>query len=178
MVSQRALPIAAAVAAAVAALAILSWLVMDFSAGPPDALTLLVYIAALTTAVFLFLEKTPLGISMGVVLVLVTLVAAFLFIGEITFEDGDSISTSDSFVMQYPFSAGVGILAGVMLLIARWDEMDPRWLWAVTLGVSWFAYVTLFVVRDDGDGAGGFAAVPALLTLGAAALHGLAARDA
>jgi hypothetical protein len=147
---------------------------MQLDAGPADLLAFLTFLVLLAVSVFLFVERTPLAVSMGAVQLLAALGGLVLFIGRLDWEGG-GVEFSDTFRLQYPPLAALGVLAMVLMVVARHDDIGPRWsLWA-TLGLGWVACAAFFLPDQDVDGtAGAFAFIPgalALFVLGLGIMH-------
>lgn len=133
-----------------------------------------VYPLMLVMAVTLLFDKAPLAVSMGVLLALVCAFAALAFAAPILGDGGDVIIPEFPTILQVPLSAGLGIIGMVLVLIARHDEVRPRWLLYGSLFVAWMAFTALFFVpaKDLGSPLTA-AALPGLLAL---ALTGLGVR--
>lgn len=174
----RVLPIIATVAAGLAALSALSWRAMDLDAGPPDLLAFAMFLVLLMAGIFLFVDRTPLGISMGAVQVLAALVGLLLFVGRVDWKSG-GVQFSETFRLQYPPLAAMGVLSLVLMAVARHDRIEPRWNLWVTLGLGWLACAAFFLPDQSVDGnADAFAFVPAVLALAMVGLGVVHVREA
>jgi hypothetical protein len=88
---------------------------------------------------------------MGAVQLLAALGGLVLFIGRLDWEGG-GVEFSDTFRLQYPPLAALGVLSLVLLVVARHDRIEPRWnVWA-TLALGWIACAAFFLPDETVDG--------------------------
>lgn len=177
---EKALPILGAIAAGFASLGAFVWMGLGTDAPLGDLLALLTFLAGLVAAIFLFIDREPLAVSMGVLMLLLSAFAFIAFFSPWVGSDGDIIPPFP-FVFTYPFAGTLAILVTGLTLVARWEDIYPRWhLWA-GLAVAWLAAAAFFLVRDPGiqeTTVGAFAAAPGVLSLGVLALNVLMAKEA